>query len=148
MVDRDSCHLWLAVLFLYITAGIYSWAFLKIFNIFFIFLVSGFKTVVIVNRRKANRRQPSATCLFVCVCVCVCGCVWVCVGVCVCVCVWKERTGSMKQKFLFGWTVLLQANNQQILNWTHECVFMIWRHNSLLSSHFYFSNETNMKSVN
>jgi hypothetical protein len=35
----------------------------------------------------------------------------------------------------------------QILNLTHDCVFVIWGHNSLLSSHFYFSNETNMKTI-
>ena len=54
MTDENSCHVWLDVLFLYITSGIYVCAFLKVFKFFWYFWSSIFITVIIVNRSKTN----------------------------------------------------------------------------------------------
>ena len=58
MVDGDSCHLWLDVLFLYITNGIYRSAFLEIFICFLYFRPSFFSEpsllLIVAKQTTAN----------------------------------------------------------------------------------------------
>jgi hypothetical protein len=55
MVDGDSSHLWLPVLFLYTVSGIYSCKWIKYFIVFQYCWPSGFKTVAIVKSWKKKR---------------------------------------------------------------------------------------------
>ena len=61
MVYSDSSHPSLDVLFLYIKYGVFSRAFYKFLWILY-FLGLWFIKVVIVNRRKTNRRKQRNTC--------------------------------------------------------------------------------------